>query len=141
MTTRAAPTLSGAPSRADAAAPPSSLTQLHALERNAIARSLCEAIRLLESEKFEELTEAHIWEVANYRSIELRDETFFERAFTPSKEAASTLALARSLGREAVLADLHRLQAALGCRCGSSGHSVERSLQPTSVPAGLGEAP
>ena len=88
---------------------------LHALEKQAIARSLCEAIRLIESDKFEALTADHIRDVASYRSIEVEDEVFFERSFTPGKEAASTLALARKLGRDIVLRDLHRLRASLGC--------------------------
>jgi hypothetical protein len=49
--------------------------------------------------------------------VEPDDDVFFERAFTPGKEAAATLAFARYLGREIVLGDLHRLRAALGCPC------------------------
>ena len=96
---------------------PDPLAQLHEFARSAIAPSLREAIRLLASEEFDELTEAQILEVANYRSIELREEVFFERAFTPGKEAAAALALARRHGRDLVLDDLRRLQASLGGEC------------------------
>ena len=91
------------------------LAVLHQLEKVAIASSLGEAVRLLESTRYHELTDAHIHEVANYRAIELGDELFFERAFSSGKEAASALALARELGREVVLEDLRRLASTLGC--------------------------
>ena len=90
------------------------LEELRSLSRSASVPSLCEAIRLLESDKFSELTGTHIREVANYRSIELGDELFFHRAFTPGKEAAASLAFARQLGREVVLDDLTRLRETLG---------------------------
>ena len=93
------------------------LEQLHAFEWSALTPALCETVRLLESEKFEQLSDADVQEIANYRAVELEDETFFERAFTPGKEAAATLAFARQLGRVRVLDDLNRLRAALGCRC------------------------
>jgi hypothetical protein len=73
--------------------------------------------RLLESDKFERLSDSDLHEIANYRAVELEDDVFFERAFTPGKEAAATLGFARHLGRDAVLGDLHRLRATLGCSC------------------------
>ncbi len=98
-------------------ADPHLLADLHHLEGTALPPALCEAIRLLESDRFEQLTDAHIHEVASYRAIELGDETFFERAFTPGKEAAASLGFARLLGRERVLDDLRRLRDSLGCSC------------------------
>jgi len=82
-------------------------------ERRFTLPALEEAIRLLSSEKFSELTSEHIREVAEYRSIEIGEESFFERAFTPGKEAAASLGFARYLGREPVLEDLLRLRATL----------------------------
>jgi hypothetical protein len=93
------------------------LDELHALEWSALTPALCETLRLLESDKFEHLRDSDLHEIANYRAVELEDDVFFERAFTPGKEAAATLAFARYLGRETVLGDLHRLRATLGCCC------------------------
>ena len=90
--------------------------QLHRFERRALTPALHETVRLLESDKFETLTEADIRAIANYRAVELDDEVFFERPFTPGKEAAAALAFARQLGRDVVLHDLERLRAAMGCR-------------------------
>ncbi len=95
----------------------SMLDELHALEGSALTPALCETVRLLESGKFERLRDSDLHEIANYRAVELDDDVFFERAFTPGKEAAATLGFARYLGRETVLGDLHRLRAALGCSC------------------------
>jgi hypothetical protein len=95
------------------------LDELHLHESRAFPAALCEAIRLLESERFGQLTDADIREVANYRTITLDGAEFFARAFTPGKEAAASLGLARLLGRERVLDDLLRLRAALGCECGA----------------------
>lgn len=94
--------------------PDDALSQLHGLARTASLPSLCEAIRLLESDHFRELSYAQIQEVASYRAIELGDERFFHKAFTSGKEAAASLAFARSIGREVVLEDLQRLRASLG---------------------------
>jgi hypothetical protein len=69
---------------------------------------------LLESDKFCELTGSDIREVANYRGIEIGDECFFHKAFTPGKEAAASLAFAQQLGPELVLDDLQRLRESLG---------------------------
>jgi hypothetical protein len=89
------------------------LDQLHRHERDFTLPSLTEAIRLLRSEKFRELTGEHIHAVGEYRAIELSGETFFERAFSSGKEAAATLGYAHFLGRDAVLDDLLRLLATL----------------------------
>jgi hypothetical protein len=104
---------------------PDLIAELHLHEARAFPAALCESIRLLESERFAELTDADIRAVADYRAIALGDAVFFERAFTPGKEAAASLGYARLLGRERVLYDLRRLRAALGCQCGrqrSPGH-------------------
>ena len=90
--------------------------QLHRFERSALMPALNETVRLLESDKFASLTEADIRTIANYRAVELDDEIFFERPFTPGKEAAAALAFARQLGRDVVLRDLEQLRATLGCR-------------------------
>ncbi len=96
------------------AAPDSLLQELHGFARTACLPSLCEAIRLLESDKFCELTGRDIQDVANYRSIEIGDEWFFRKAFTPGKEAAASLAFAQQLGPDVVLDDLQRLRESLG---------------------------
>ena len=75
--------------------------------------ALRESIRLIGSTCFEQLTPSHIHEVANYRTIEVGDEVFFEKAFTPGKEAAVSLSIARCLGPDLVLDDLRRLHAAV----------------------------
>ena len=90
------------------------LQELHRFARTASLASLCEAIRLLESDRFCELTDSDIQQVANYRGIELGDEWFFRKAFTPGKEAAASLAFAQRLGPEVVLEDLQRLRGSLG---------------------------
>jgi hypothetical protein len=96
------------------AANDSLLEELHGFARAACVPSLCEAIRLLESDKFRELTGRDIQDVANYRGIELGDEWFFHKAFTTGKEAAASLAFAQQLGPEVVLDDLQRLRESLG---------------------------
>ncbi len=90
--------------------------QLCQFEGSALSPSMCETVRLLESDRFACLTDADVHEIANYRSVELDDMVFFARPFTPGKEAAATLAFARRLGREAVLRDLRLLEATLGWR-------------------------
>ena len=63
------------------------------------------------------LTDADVHDIANYRAVDVGRETFFERAFTPGKEAAASLAFARIIGRDTVLGDLNHLHASLGCPC------------------------
>jgi len=75
--------------------------------------SVAEALRLLESPRFEELTEQHVREVAEYRPIELAGERFFERAWSRSKEAGATLGFALLLGADTVREDLRGLAASL----------------------------
>ena len=88
---------------------------LHTFEGAALAPALRETVRLLESDKFPRLTHADIREISDYRGIEIDDEVFFERSFTPGKEAAAMLAFAQFLGREVVLRDRRQLWATLGC--------------------------
>ncbi len=90
--------------------------ELHQFEGSALSPSLRETVRLLESDRFACLTDADVHEIANYRSVELDEQVFFDRAFTPGKEAAATLAFARRLGRETVLRDLRLLGVTLGWR-------------------------
>jgi hypothetical protein len=92
----------------------SALAELRQHERRFTLPALEEAIRLLCSESFRELTGEQIRAVGDYRSIEIGDEVFFERAFSPGKAAAASLAFARHLGRRPVLEDLLRLRATLG---------------------------
>ena len=89
------------------------LAELHKFERALTVASLSEAIRLLESDRFEELTAAQIREVGEYRPIQLGEERFFERAWTRGKEVAAALGFAQHLGREAVREDLLGLRASL----------------------------
>jgi hypothetical protein len=85
------------------------LDELRSMERGLTLPSLVEAIRLLKSDRFSELTEKQIRAVAEYQAIELGSDCYFEKAFTPGKEAAASLGFARLLGREVVLDDLQRL--------------------------------
>ena len=64
------------------------LAELHSFERALTEASLSEAIRLLESDRFEELTAAHIRDVGEYRPIQLGEERFFEKAWSRGKEVA-----------------------------------------------------
>jgi hypothetical protein len=89
------------------------LEELHRFEWNVSLPALRESIRLIASAAFDRLTARDIQEVANYRSIRVGDEVFFEKAFTPGKEAAVSLAVARCLGRDLVLDDLQRLEASV----------------------------
>lgn len=75
--------------------------------------SVSEALRLLESPHFDDLTEQHVREVSEYRSIELSGERFFEAAWSRSKEAGAMLGLARLLGGDFVRSDLASLRASV----------------------------
>jgi len=100
--------------------------ELWRLERGLTEASLAEALRLLDSPRFEELTEQHVREVSEYRPIEIAGERFFERAFSRSKEAGATLGFARLLGADNVRADLERLRASVcGAEAGSGNPSAE----------------
>ena len=94
--------------------------ELRLVERELTEASLAEALRVLESPRFEELTERHVREVSEYRPIELAGERFFERAWSRSKEAGAALGFARLLGADSVRADLARLNAAVRDREGGS---------------------
>ena len=87
------------------------LADLRSMERGLTLPSLEEAIRLLESDRFRELTAEQIRAVAEYQAIELGSDSYFEKAFTPGKAAAASLGFACLLGRDAVLDDLQRLLA------------------------------
>lgn len=87
------------------------LDELHELERTITVRSVSEAIRLLESEKFDQLTAEHLRTIAEYGAVEIGDECFFEKAFTTGKEVAGSLGYAKRIGRDVVLDDLRRLRA------------------------------
>lgn len=91
----------------------SMLAELHGFERALTVASLSEAIRLLESDRFEELTAADIREVGEYRPIQLGEERFFEKAWSRGKEVAAALGLAQHLGPETVREDLLGLRASL----------------------------
>jgi len=87
--------------------------ELRALERELTEPSLAEALRLLESPRFESVTDAHVREVAQYRGIEVAGERFFERPWSCSKEASAMLGFARMLGAAFVRQDLRRLRDSL----------------------------
>jgi hypothetical protein len=91
----------------------SMLGELHEFERAFTVASLSEAIRLLESDRFEELTAAQIREVGEYRPIQLGEERFFEKAWSRGKEVAAALGFAQHLGPETVRKDLLGLRATL----------------------------
>jgi len=88
------------------------LAELHELERRLTIPSIAEAIRLMKSAKFQQLTSEQITSIANYQAIKIEDEWFFDKAFSTGKEAAASLAYAQYIGREVVLEDLMRLRAA-----------------------------
>ena len=99
---------------------------LRQLQRDLTEAALAEALRLLESPCFEELTEQQVREVAEYRAIEIAGERFFQPAFSRSKEAGAMLGFARLLGADSVREDLERLRgsirpAAIEWREASSG--------------------
>lgn len=100
------------------------LAGLHRSEQALTAASLSEAIRLLESDRFAELTAAQIREVAEYRPIQLGDERFFEKAWSRGKEVAAALGFAQRLGPEVVREDL------LGLRAILSGAAETEAVEP-----------
>lgn len=55
-----------------------------------------ELLRLLESDKFEHLTQTQIYEIGDYHSIEIEGEVFFEEPFSTSKEARFILELIKN---------------------------------------------
>ena len=89
------------------------MTDLHGMERNLNRRSVDELIRLLKSDRFEHVTNEQIRTIGEYGAIEVSGESFFARAFSTGKEAASSLALARELGVRCVLGDLQALRASM----------------------------
>ena len=84
--------------------------QLQGFQSLLTEAALAEALRLLESPRFEALTEQHVREVGEYRPIEIQGERFFERAWSRSKEAAATLGFALLLGADVVIEGLRQLQ-------------------------------
>jgi hypothetical protein len=102
----------------------SMLAELHKFERALTVASLSEAIRLLESDRFEELTAAQIREVGEYRPIQLGEERFFEKAWSRGKEVAAALGFAQHLGTEAVRKDL------VGLRASLLGADQTKALEP-----------
>lgn len=87
--------------------------ELRRFQKQLTPPSLAEALRLLESPRAAELTARHVREVAEYRSIEVAGERFFERAWSRSKEAAAALGFALLLGTDAVREDLLALAASV----------------------------
>jgi hypothetical protein len=87
--------------------------ELRHFQKGLTETAIREALRLLSSPRFDELTEHHVREVAEYRPIELGGERFFEPAWSRSKEAGATLGLARLLGADCVRDDLDRLRTSL----------------------------
>jgi len=89
------------------------MSELHGIERHLNLPSVEELIRLLRSDLFERITDAHVRAVGEYGAIELDGESFFARAFSAGKEVAASLALARELGVRQVLTDLQALRASM----------------------------
>jgi hypothetical protein len=86
---------------------------LHEMELKLSTASVDELIRLIGSSHFQLLTPEQIRNVGNYQTIEIDGERYFERAFSPGKEASTSLALAHMIGREEALEDLLNLRASL----------------------------
>ncbi len=86
---------------------------LHELEQRLPLVAVEELIRLVASPHFHAVTDREVRSISEYDCIEIEGERYFERAFSPGKEAASSLALARWIGPERVLADLRQLHAGL----------------------------
>ncbi len=84
---------------------------LHELEKRLPLAAVKELIRLISSPHFSALTPRQVRSVGDYDCIEIEGARYFERAFAPGKEAASTLVLAQLIGRNRVLDDLRRLHA------------------------------
>lgn len=89
------------------------MCELHGIERNLNLPSVDELIRVLESGRFDALTNAQVRTVGEYGAIELGDELFFARAFSTGKEVAASLALAQIHGARRVLGDLVALRASM----------------------------
>jgi hypothetical protein len=89
------------------------LAELHIWERQLVLCSLDEAIRLIESEKAEKLTEQHIHCIAEYDAITIDGECFFDKAFSSGKEVAACLAFAMEIGWREALDDMVRFRAAV----------------------------
>ena len=89
------------------------LEALRGWERHLTLAAVDEAIRLLESEQFEKLTDQHVRCIAEYGAITIDDESFFDKAFSTGKEVAACLACARDVGSSVVLEDLASLRATL----------------------------
>jgi len=100
------------------------MTELHGIERSLNQRSVDELIRLLQSDRFERVTNEQIRTVGEYGAIEVEGESFFERAFSTGKEVASSLALARLLGVRRVLSDLEALRASMTGRGDAEAEAV-----------------
>jgi len=84
--------------------------QLHSFQSLLTEAALAEALRLLESPRFGDLTEQHVREVGEYRPIEIAGERFFDRAWSRSKEVAATLGFALLLGADTVREGLLQLE-------------------------------
>lgn len=89
------------------------LAELHSWERQLVLRSLDEAIRLIESEKVEKLSEQHIHCIAEYDAIEIDGECFFDKAFSSGKAVAACLAFAMEIGWREALDDMVRFRVAV----------------------------
>jgi len=75
------------------------LDALRGWERYLTLAAVDEAIRLLESDQFEKLTDQHVHCIAEYGAITIDDESFFNKAFSTGKEVAACLACARMSDR------------------------------------------
>jgi hypothetical protein len=86
------------------------LAELHTWERKLVLQSLSEAVRLIESEKVAKLTAQHLHAIAEYGSIWIDEEVFFDKAFSSGKEVAACLAVAMEIGWQEARDDIVRLR-------------------------------
>ena len=109
------------------------LAELHTWERKLVLHSLNEAIRLIESEKIEQLTGQHLHCIAEYDAITIDGECFFDKAFTSGKEVAACLAFAKEIGWQEALDDMLRLRLTLLGRSTGGGPGTASVGAPSST--------
>ena len=86
------------------------IAELRNWERELVASSLDEAIRLIESDKAGKLTGRHIHAIAEYDAIVIEGELFFDKAFSSGKAVAACLAYAQEIGWREALDDLRQFR-------------------------------
>jgi hypothetical protein len=110
------------------------LQLLHDMELQLTQAAVEELIRLLCSSHFHRVTPRQVRSVGEYKTIEIEGERYFERAFSPGKEASSSLALARMIGRDDILEDLIDLRDSLVEPAKKLSTSLSTAMPPESPP-------